>query len=105
MALRDLPIRVDEDKVAEFCRARGIRRLRLFGSVLREDFDPMRSDVDVLVEFHPEAVRNSGWEFFLYSEQLGEIFGYKVDLCTNLRSWLRPIVQKQAITIYDEKAS
>ncbi len=105
MALRDLPIRVDEDKVAEFCRARGVRRLRLFGSVLREDFDPTRSDVDVLAEFHPEAVRNSGWEFFLYGEHLGEIFGYKVDLCTNLRPWLRPIVEKQAITIYDEKAS
>jgi predicted nucleotidyltransferase len=57
MALRNLPIRVDEDKVAECCRVRGIRRLRLFGSVLREDFDPTRSDVDVLAEFHPEAVR------------------------------------------------
>ena len=73
MALRDLPIRIDEDKVAEFCRARGIRRLRLFGSVLREDFDPTRSDVDVLAEFHPEALRNSGWEFFLYGKQLGQI--------------------------------
>ena len=40
--------------VAEFCRRNRIRRLSLFGSVLRADFRP-DSDVDVLVEFEPEA--------------------------------------------------
>ena len=66
-----LPIVIDRDAVAAFCRARGIRKLSLFGSVLRDDFDPVRSDVDVLAEFEPEA--HPGLKFFGYGDE--EIFG------------------------------
>jgi len=45
-------ISVDRAEIAEFCRVHNIRRLSIFGSVLREDFGP-NSDVDVLVEFEP----------------------------------------------------
>ncbi len=38
--------------VAEFCQKNHIRKLSLFGSVLRDDFGP-DSDIDVLVEFEP----------------------------------------------------
>ena len=48
-----LPIRFDGARVAAFCRDRGIVRLSVFGSVLREDFDPARSDIDVLADFKP----------------------------------------------------
>jgi len=105
VSIAELPIRIDREKIAKFCRARGIRRLRLFGSVLREDFDPSRSDVDVLAEFKPEALRDSGWDYFLYGEQLGELLGQKVDFCTHLRVWLRPLVEKHSLIIYDEPAS
>lgn len=47
-------IMIDRGALARFCQANGIRRLALFGSVLREDFGP-GSDVDVLVEFEPET--------------------------------------------------
>ena len=60
MSVAELPIPMDREKIAEFCRARGIRKLSLFGSVLREDFDPARSDVDVLAEFEPEALKGVG---------------------------------------------
>jgi uncharacterized protein with HEPN domain len=50
MSVAELPIPIDREKIAEFCHARGIRKLSLFGSVLRDDFDPARSDVDVLAE-------------------------------------------------------
>jgi predicted nucleotidyltransferase len=43
-------IRFDREKIAEFCKRNRIRKLSLFGSVLREDFGP-HSDVDILVEF------------------------------------------------------
>ena len=43
-------ISIDRDAVAAFCRRHHIKRLALFGSVLRDDFTP-DSDVDVLVEF------------------------------------------------------
>lgn len=43
---------VDRDRIAQFCRRHHIRKLALFGSVLRPDFRD-DSDVDVLVEFEP----------------------------------------------------
>ncbi len=45
-------IAVDREGLAEFCRKHHIRKLALFGSVLRDDFRP-DSDIDVLVEFQP----------------------------------------------------
>ena len=47
-------ISIPSEKVAAFCRVNHIRRLALFGSVLREDFR-QDSDVDVLVEFDSDA--------------------------------------------------
>jgi hypothetical protein len=45
-------ISIPRDRIASFCRERGIRRLAIFGSALRPDFRP-DSDIDVLVEFEP----------------------------------------------------
>ncbi|MBI3962534.1 MAG: nucleotidyltransferase family protein [Deinococcus sp.] len=74
-------IPIDRDAIAKFCRRHHIRKLALFGSVLREDFRP-ESDVDVLVEFEPGHVpgliRLAGMELEL-SRLLG---GRKVDLNT-----------------------
>jgi predicted nucleotidyltransferase len=39
------------EEVAVLCRKHHVRRLAIFGSAVRDDFDPERSDVDVLVEF------------------------------------------------------
>lgn len=73
-------IRVPREELAEFCRRNQIRRLSLFGSVLREDFGP-DSDVDVLVEFEPEA--KVGFFALVRMElELSELLGHKVDLNT-----------------------
>lgn len=50
-----LPIPINHDEIVTFCRRHHIRRLALFGSVLREDFRS-DSDVDVLVEFEPNHI-------------------------------------------------
>ena len=72
-------IAIDREKIAEFCRRHHIRRLSLFGSVLRDDFGP-DSDVDVLVEF--EAGHVPGLAFFGMEAELSQILGRKVDLST-----------------------
>ena len=54
-ALSNAQIEIPEDLIAAFCRRNKIRRLAIFGSVLRDDFTP-ESDVDVLVEFEPDAL-------------------------------------------------
>jgi predicted nucleotidyltransferase len=48
-------ISIDRTSLGALCRRHYIRRLSLFGSVLRPDFRP-DSDVDVLVEFEPGQV-------------------------------------------------
>ena len=73
-------IEIPEDKIAEFCRNNHIRRLALFGSVLRDDFTP-DSDVDILVEF--EVGHTPGLAFFTMQRELSEILGRKSDLDTD----------------------
>jgi predicted nucleotidyltransferase len=101
VTIAELPISIDQAQLAAFCRERGIRKLSLFGSVLREDFSP-ESDVDVLVEFLPG--RTPGLAFFGYDDDLARIIGRKVDLNTAgfLSKHFRDGVQLQAVTIYEQ---
>jgi predicted nucleotidyltransferase len=73
-------IKIPRGKIAEFCKANRIQKFALFGSVLRADFSPS-SDVDVLVEFAPDArvglIRLAALEI-----ELSEILGRKVELNT-----------------------
>ena len=95
-----LPIAIDQEKIMRFCGERGIRKMSLFGSVVRNDFDPARSDVDVLVEFFPDRI--PAWEFFRWNEELGSIMGKKVDLHSCVGRHLRPYVQEDLLTIYEQ---
>ena len=67
--------------INSLCRRHYVRKLSLFGSVLRSDFGP-HSDIDILVEFDPEHIPG----FFRLSEmadELSHLFGgRKVDLRT-----------------------
>ena len=102
VSVAELPIQIDREKIAEFCRARGIRKLSLFGSVLRDDFDPTRSDVDVLAEFEP-GVR-PGLKFFGYGDELAAIIGHKVDFNTEawLSKYFRAEVVREAVPVYEQ---
>ena len=74
-------IAIDREKITNFCRRHHIRKLALFGSVLRDDFRP-DSDVDVLVEF--EAGHTPGFiRLFHIEEELSQLVGgRKPDLVT-----------------------
>lgn len=77
--MRQAKIAIPGTAIAAFCRRHHVRRLALFGSVLRDDFRA-DSDVDVLVEFEPGHV--PGFAFFKMERELSEILGRKVDLNT-----------------------
>lgn len=102
MSVAELPIALDREQLAAFCRERGIRKLSLFGSVLRDDYDSDRSDVDVLVEFAPGV--HPGIRFFGYGDELAEIIGQRVDF--NTAEWLsqhfRDDVIREAVAIYEQ---
>jgi len=74
-------ITLSKEKIEEFCLRNRIRKLALFGSVLRDDFSP-ESDIDVLVEFEPGA-RVGFFELYDLEQELSGIFGgKKVDINT-----------------------
>ena len=76
----EIKLKLSKDKIADFCRKNKITKLSIFGSSLRDDFGP-ESDVDILVEFDPEArvglMTLAGME-----NELSRIIGLKVDLST-----------------------
>jgi len=95
-------MRIPKDRIAEFCRRNYIRRLSLFGSVLRDDFSS-ESDVDLLVEFDPDHIPGlitlAGMEI-----ELSEILGRKADLRTaeDLSPYFRQKVVDTAQVQYAE---
>lgn len=92
-------LKLPHEELAKLCRRHHIRRLALFGSVLRTDFGP-ESDVDVLVEFEPGHVPGLG--FFTIQEELSALVGRKVDLNTRqgLSRYFRHDVLREAETLY-----
>lgn len=93
-------IALPPDRIAAFCRRHHIRALRLFGSVLRDDFRA-DSDVDVLVEFETGAA--VGLLALAQMElELGEIAGRRVDLRTaeELSRYFRQDVLDGASLLY-----
>jgi len=96
----------DEQALGRFCARRGIRKLAVFGSALREDFGP-GSDVDLLVEFEPGRtpgmIALAGMEREL-EELLGG--GRTVDLRTygDLSRYFRDEVRATARPVFDAAA-
>ena len=93
------------DRIADFCQRNHIRRLALFGSVLRDDFAP-ESDVDVLVEFEPGT--RVGFAFITVQDELSKVFGRRVDMSTfggveESRNWLlRAEILDSAEVVYEQ---
>ncbi len=93
--LTQLPCR----EIEALCREYHIHRLALFGSALRDDFTA-DSDVDVLVEFEPNA--RIGLAFFRLQDELSDLIAQKVDLHTpqSLSKHFRDDVLSEAKDIY-----
>ena len=99
---RRCAVDIPQDKIAEFCRRNHIRKLSLFGSVLRSDFGP-ESDVDVLVEFkpgHPVGLIR----LMRIQRELSNVLGRKADLNTKgfLHKRFRDEILKDAEVQYAE---
>ena len=97
-----LKIKVPQEEIAAFCQRHHIRKLAFFGSVLRDDFSP-ESDVDVLVEFEPEArvglIGFAGMEI-----ELSHLLNHQVDLNTLgfLSPYFREEVLREAEAAYEQ---
>ena len=99
MTTRRARIDIPQKQIDDLCRRYHVRRLALFGSVLRDDFTS-NSDVDVLVEFEPG--KTPGYAFFSLEEELSAILERRVDLNTpnSLSKYFRDEVLAEAEELY-----
>ena len=68
------------EQLADLCRRHHVRRLALFGSALRDDFDPQHSDLDFVVEFDPLPPGTYASTYFALSAALERLFTRPIDL-------------------------
>lgn len=95
-------IELDRTQLTKFCQRHHIRKLSLFGSILRDDFRP-ESDVDFLVEFLPE--QTPGFIGLVKMEnELTRMIGRKADLRTpqELSCYFRQEVIDESIVQYEQ---
>jgi predicted nucleotidyltransferase len=93
-------IKIPKGELANFCRKHHIRKMALFGSVLRDDFTA-DSDIDVLVEFESDHI--PGLAFFAMEAELAVILGRRIELHTPafLSKYFRDQVMTEAEIQYD----
>lgn len=89
-------------EIAALCRRVGVRKLELFGSAARGDFDRAGSDVDFLFDFDddPDALAD---RFFQLLEGLGQLLGRKVDLVSSrdvTNPFFLEVVNRDRVTLY-----
>ncbi len=96
----DLPIEIDREQLAAFCRKHHLTKLALFGSVLTDRFGP-DSDVDVLFEYDPGHVPTL-FDVVRMERELSEILGRKADMRTprDLSRYFRDEVVQNAAVQY-----
>lgn len=98
--MKELKVTLPEDELAAFCQKNHVRRLAVFGSILRDDFSD-GSDIDFLVEFEP----GHGVGFIrlgMLEGELSDLTGRKADLKTpgGLSPYFRDEVLREAKEIY-----
>ena len=93
-------VSIPKNQIAAFCQKNHIRKLSLFGSVLRDDFG-QESDIDVLVEFEPGA-KVGLLKVARIERDLSELLKRKIDLRTpeDLSRYFRQEVLNTATVQY-----
>jgi len=82
----------------------GVKRVALFGSVVRGEDTP-ESDIDILVELKPPGERPPiGLKWFGLEQELSHILGREVELVSEsaLSPYIRPYVEKERVVLYEE---
>ena len=91
--LRDF---IDIKGIIKLCRKYRIKELSLFGSVIRDDFDYDKSDVDILVEYLPDSPVESLFDIIEVKFAFEDLFGREVDLVE--KRALSPYIKDKVLT-------
>ena len=89
-------------QIEELCRAHHVQRLSIFGSAVRDDFNPETSDVDVRVEFLPEADDEYLKNLYAIHDTLPVLFGRKVDVISGRikNPYILKTIEEDEVTVY-----
>ncbi len=90
-------------QIQEFFADKPVRKVWLFGSFARGDFNP-QSDLDILVAWDYSQMP-IGWEYFGWWADLETLTHRKVDMVSEgfLSKYLIPIVERDKVLIYEKK--
>ena len=99
---------IDEHRrsLAEQCRRFGVRRLEVFGSAARGDFDPAKSDFDFIVSFADKTPGTYADRYLDFAAAVERLLGRKIDLLTErcIRNpYFRREVEAARQIVYDER--
>ena len=89
-------------EVQELCRTHHVQRMSIFGSAVRDDFNPQTSDVDVRVEFLPEASEDYLKNLYAVHDTLPVLFGRKVDVISGKirNTYLKREIESHEVVVY-----
>lgn len=93
--------------IAELCRTYGVRKLEVFGSAATDDFDPEKSDVDFIVQYH-ESSERLVTRFLGLADDLETLLGRRVDLIIDkpfTNPYFRYSVNKSRSTVFESSNS
>src|SRR5437588_11726339 len=68
------------NQLEQLCRKHRVKTLELFGSATQREFDPMKSDLDFLVEYLPLPEGEHARAFFGLLHDLEDLFHRRIDL-------------------------
>lgn len=92
------------EEIRKICRTHGVKRLDLFGSAARDDFDPAASDLDFLVTFHKDGRESGAGHYFDLLQDLEQIFERSVDLVMDgaiSNPYIRKSVDEDRMLLYE----
>jgi predicted nucleotidyltransferase/DNA-binding XRE family transcriptional regulator len=100
-------IRLHQSEIAALCHRYGVRRVAVFGSILREDFNAESSDIDMVVEFRSDVSASPAHQYFDFKAALEQLLGRPVDLVeldAMPDSRLKRIIERTQVAVYADAA-
>lgn len=88
---------------AALCKKYHVRRMVIFGSAVRSDFDVRTSDIDIQVSFEQMSPALHADAYFGLLEELETIFGRSVDLLEEQaidNPYLKKTIETTGVLVY-----
>ncbi|MEN9612514.1 MAG: hypothetical protein RLZZ628_3328 [Bacteroidota bacterium] len=94
--------------LTQLCEYYRVEKLYVFGSVITERFNPLTSDIDLIVELQPMSPIERGTTILKMWDDLESLLERKVDLLTDqpIKNIIfKRVVERTKQLIYDRKSA